>query len=122
MLDLCHASPLNAVLAMKALPRNRDICKDYQRGKSYDVNRRVVYRALEAGTGSEGLSSFCGIMNMQKHDNMKKQTKYKQATNSLNDLLLKEIYWRAKFSTKSRTERGTLDAEDLSWKNYTPFL
>ena len=35
-----------------------------QRGKSYDVNRRAVYHALESGSGYEGLASFCGIMNM----------------------------------------------------------
>ena len=49
------------------------------------------------------------------------QTKQKQTTNSLNNLLLKEIDRRAKFSTKPRTERGTFskkDVEDLSWKNY----
>ena len=43
----------------------------------------------------------------------------------LNDLLLKEIDRRAKFSTKSRTERGTFakkDVEDLSWKNYVTFF
>ena len=45
----------------------------------------------------------------------KKQTK--QAKKGLNDLLLKEIDRRAKFSTKSRTERGTFaknDVQDLS--------
>ena len=35
-----------------------------QRGKSYDVNRRAVYHALESGSGYEGLASFCGVMNM----------------------------------------------------------
>jgi len=45
----------------------------------------------------------------------------KQTLNSLNDLLLKEIDMREKFSTKSRTKRGTFskkEVEDLSWKNY----
>lgn len=54
-------------------------------------------------------------------DHGKKQTRQKQTTNSLNDLLLKVIDWRSKFSTKSKTERGTFakkDVEDLSWKNY----
>ena len=34
------------------------------RGKSFDVNKRAVYHSLESGTGYEGLSSFCAIMNM----------------------------------------------------------
>ena len=34
------------------------------RGKSYDVNKRVVYHSLESGTGYEGLVSFCAIMGM----------------------------------------------------------
>jgi len=45
----------------------------------------------------------------------------KQTMNSLNNLLLKEIDRREKFSTKSRTKRGTFskkEVEDLSWKNY----
>ena len=53
----------------------------------------------------------------------KKQTK--QTKKGLNDLLLKEIDRRAKFSTKSRTERGTFakkDVQDLSWKNYVRFF
>ena len=37
----------------------------------------------------------------------KKQMKQKHMTNSLNDLLLKEINRRAEFSIKSRMERGT---------------
>ena len=52
-----------------------------------------------------------------------KQTK--QTKKGLNDLLLKEIDRRAKFSTKSRTERGTFakkDVQDLSWKNYVRFF
>ena len=35
-----------------------------KRGKSFDVNKRAVFHSLESGTGYEGLSSFCGIMNM----------------------------------------------------------
>ena len=34
------------------------------KGRSFDVNRRVVYHSLENGGGYESLSSFCGIMNM----------------------------------------------------------
>ena len=51
----------------------------------------------------------------------KKQMKQKQTTNSLNDLLLKEINRRAEFSIKSRMKRGTFakkDVEVLSSKNY----
>ncbi|XP_032225581.2 uncharacterized protein LOC125561399 [Nematostella vectensis] len=36
----------------------------HQRGKSFDVNRRVVYHSLESGNGYEGLASFCRVMNM----------------------------------------------------------
>ena len=35
-----------------------------QRGTSYDINRRAVYRAIETGSGYEGLAAFCSIMNM----------------------------------------------------------
>ena len=35
-----------------------------ERGKSYDVNRRAVYHSLEAGSGYEGLITFCSIINM----------------------------------------------------------
>ncbi|KAJ7390352.1 hypothetical protein OS493_025603 [Desmophyllum pertusum] len=44
-----------------------------------------------------------------------------EADDSLQDQLLQEIDKRAKFSTKSRTARGTFtkkDTEHLSWKNY----
>jgi hypothetical protein len=36
------------------------------KGRSFDItgNRRVVYHSLETGSGYEGLSSFCSIMNM----------------------------------------------------------
>lgn len=34
-------------------------------GKSADVNRRAVYHTVESGSGYEGLSSFCAVMNMQ---------------------------------------------------------
>lgn len=34
------------------------------RGKSVDVNRRIVYRSIETGDGYEGLASFCSIINM----------------------------------------------------------
>ncbi|EDO36644.1 predicted protein [Nematostella vectensis] len=36
----------------------------HRRGKSFDVNRRVVYHSLESGNGYEGLASFCRVMNM----------------------------------------------------------
>ena len=35
-----------------------------KKGKSFDVNRRAVYHSIETGSGYEGLSSFCAIMNM----------------------------------------------------------
>ena len=50
-----------------------------------------------------------------------RRSKQKQTRNSLNNLLLREIDKRWKFSTKSKMERGTFakkDAEDLPWKNY----
>ena len=52
---------------------------------------------------------------------MKKMTSAKEAEDSLQDILLREIKSRANFSTKFRTARGTFakkDVEDLSWKNY----
>ena len=35
-----------------------------KKGKSFDVNRRAVYNSIETGSGYEGLSSFCAVMNM----------------------------------------------------------
>ena len=35
-----------------------------KKGKSFDVNWRAVYNSIETGSGYEGLSSFCAIMNM----------------------------------------------------------
>ncbi|CAH3150898.1 unnamed protein product [Pocillopora meandrina] len=35
-----------------------------KKGKSFDVNRRAVYHSIETGSGYDGLSSFCAIMNM----------------------------------------------------------
>ena len=35
-----------------------------KRGRSVDVNRRIVYHSIETGGGYEGLASFCSIMNM----------------------------------------------------------
>ena len=35
-----------------------------KRGKSVDVNRRIVYHSIETGSGYEELASFCSIMNM----------------------------------------------------------
>lgn len=32
--------------------------------ESHDVNRRVVYHSTETGSGYEGFSSFCSIMNI----------------------------------------------------------
>ncbi|CAB4038257.1 Hypothetical predicted protein, partial [Paramuricea clavata] len=45
------------------------------KGRSFDVNRRVVYHSLETGGGYEALSSFCSVMNMPC---MSKQAYYKQ--------------------------------------------
>ena len=48
-------------------------------------------------------------------------TSAKEAEDSLQDILLREIKSRANVSTKFRTARGTFakkDVEDLSWKNY----
>lgn len=51
---------------------------------------------------------------------MKRMTSAKEAEDSLQDILLREIKSRANVSTKFRTARGTFakDVEDLSWKNY----
>lgn len=38
--------------------------KIINRGKLFDVNRRVVYYFMEIGSGYEGFFFFCGIMNM----------------------------------------------------------
>ena len=35
-----------------------------KRGKSVDVNRRIVYHSMETSGGYESLASFCSIMNM----------------------------------------------------------
>lgn len=58
-----------------------------KRGKSYDVNRRAVYHSIEsAGTGYEGLASFCGVMNMPC---LSTRAYYKQV-DSILDVLEKE--------------------------------
>ena len=54
-----------------------------QRGKSYDINRRVVYHAIESGSGYKGLATFCGIMNMPC---LSKPAYYKQVDNILEAL------------------------------------
>ena len=53
------------------------------RGKSFDVNRRAVFHSLETGSGYEGLSSFCSIMNMPC---LSKQAYYKQVETILDVL------------------------------------
>ena len=45
------------------------------KGRSFDVNRRAMYHALETGGGYESLFSFCSIMNMPC---MSKQAYYNQ--------------------------------------------
>ena len=54
-----------------------------QRGTSYDINRRAVYHAIETGSGYEGLSAFCSIMNMPC---LTKAAYYKQVENILEAL------------------------------------
>ena len=54
-----------------------------QRGTSYDINRRAVYRAIETGSGYEGLAAFCSIMNMPC---LTKAAYYKQVENILEAL------------------------------------
>lgn len=53
------------------------------RGKSFDVNRRAVYHSIESGSGYEGLSSFCSIMNMPC---LSKNAYYKQVDTILDVL------------------------------------
>ena len=53
------------------------------RGKSFDVNRRAVYHSVESGSGYEGLSSFCSIMNMPC---LSKNAYYKQVDTILDVL------------------------------------
>jgi hypothetical protein len=59
--------------------------------------------------------------------NRKKRIRRKKQRNkeSLNDMLREQIDKRAKFSTKTRTERGTFaekNVADLSWKNYVRYF
>ena len=54
-----------------------------QWGKSYDINRRAVYQAIESGSGYEGLATFCSIMNMPC---LSKPAYYKQVDNILEAL------------------------------------
>ena len=51
-------------------------------GRSFDVNRRAVYNALETGSGYQGLASFCSIMNIPC---MSKTAYYKQVENIVNE-------------------------------------
>lgn len=63
-----------------ALPTSYSVT---QRGKSYDINRRAVYHAVESGSGYEGLAAFCSIMNMPC---LSKPAYYKQVDNILEAL------------------------------------
>lgn len=63
-----------------ALPTSTSVT---QRGKSYDINRRAVYHAIESGCGYEGLAAFCSIMNMPC---LSKPAYYKQVDNILEAL------------------------------------
>ena len=56
------------------------------KGRSFDVNRRVVYHSLETGGGYESLSSVCSTMNMPC---MSKQVYYNQMDIILQAELLK---------------------------------
>ena len=51
-------------------------------GRSFDVNGRAVYNALETGSGYQGLASFCSIMNIPC---MLKTAYYKQVENIVNE-------------------------------------
>ena len=68
-----------------------------QRGKSYDINRRVVYRAIESGSGYEGLATFFGIMNMPC---LSKPAYYKQL-----DKILEALEDEAKEDMRKAGER-----------------
>ena len=63
-----------------ALPTSYSVT---QRGKSYDINRRAVYHAVESGSGYEGLAAFCSIMNMPC---LSKPAYYKQVDDILEAL------------------------------------
>ena len=54
-----------------------------QRGKSFGINRRAVYHAIETGSGYEGLTAFCSIMNIPC---ITKTAYYKQVDNILEAL------------------------------------
>lgn len=78
------------------------------KGRSFDVNRRVVYHSLENGGGYESLSSFCGIMNMPC---MSKQAYYKQV-----DIILEaqESGDQAELLKAGQKLRNLLNAENDS--------
>ncbi|XP_022788302.1 uncharacterized protein LOC111328191 [Stylophora pistillata] len=68
-----------------------------QREKSYEINRRVVYHAIESGSGYEGLATFCGIMNMPC---LSKPAYYKQVDN-----IVEAVEDEAKDDTRKAGER-----------------
>ncbi|PFX11246.1 hypothetical protein AWC38_SpisGene25147 [Stylophora pistillata] len=68
-----------------------------KKGKSFDVNRRAVYHSIETGSGYEGLSSFCAIMNMPC---LSRAAYYKQV-----DVILEALESEAKEELKGAGQR-----------------
>jgi hypothetical protein len=72
------------------------------KGKSFDVNRRAVYYAVESGCGFEGLQSFCSMMNMPC---MTKGAYYKQLDIVLSAVSAVKDKKRVRKSDKAATEK-----------------
>lgn len=68
-----------------------------KKGKSFDVNRRAVYHSIETGSGYDGLSSFCAIMNMPC---LSRAAYYKQV-----DVILEALESEAKEELKGAGQR-----------------
>ncbi|XP_058973629.2 uncharacterized protein [Pocillopora verrucosa] len=68
-----------------------------KKGKSFDVNQRAVYHSIETGSGYDGLSSFCAIMNMPC---LSRAAYYKQV-----DVILEALESEAKEELKGAGQR-----------------
>ena len=73
------------------------------KGKSFDVNRRAVYYAVESGCGFEGLQSFCSMMNMPC---MTKGAYYKQL-----DIVLSALENEAKDEMKKKSDKAATEKD-----------
>ena len=81
MLNACGDLTLNSMenhIARKGCASNlkllcencgwkQEFCSSKKQGKSFEVNRRLVYSMRSLGKGQSGAKKFCTLMNMPPH-------------------------------------------------------